>query len=427
MNHRKVQTFLEPQFGFLGKSNGEQLWMHHYTVWSVFKKFVAYIPSIYEKESAFIEVACLLHDLAKRSEKNQRILRGEEEGRVVHKPVLEEVRDYLKLVESSLPFPLTEENIKIVFDIIITHHSISEKDLRGITTDSAGILTELLRYADWLASMETISPRTINEIRKAVKGLCDLTYLEISRFPTPTTYLFLDKAIKKYEEKGWKTLLVFDNGVVFIGERCEIPEKEKIVNKIVNSFFSGFLETQDAYPKNPTRRFLSGASELFPAKFLEMKKDEIEYNLGDIDRKSTQFLKTLQDLFRLNKSLEKLKKGTAWELVSPCLSSSGGTKVKTILWEKWFEEVAPEHIDSKAIGTLFERLKGKDLVPTSYLKESDFGELCLAKLKAKDLYDMLFAVAEEVEERVSDITSLEDYVDDIISIEENKDFHDIVT
>ena len=426
MNAKEAQKFLEPQFGFFGKSNGEQLWMHHYTVWNVFKKFVAYIPSIDEKEREFIEVACLLHDIAKRSEKNQRILRGEEEGKVVHKPGLDEVRDYLKLVESSLPFPPTEENIKIVFDIIVTHHSISEEDLRWITTDSAGVLTELLRYADWLASMESIFPRTINEIRKATKGLFDLTYFEIARFPTPTTYLFLDETIKKYREKGWKTLLVFDNGVVFIGERCEMPQKDEIVNKIQNTFFSGFLESQDAYPKNPARRFLSGASELFPAKFLAVKRDKVEYNLGDIDRKSTQFLKTLQDLFRLNKSLEKLKKESAWELVSPCLSSSGGTKVKTILWEKWFEEAAPEHIDSRARSALFERLKVKEIVPVLYLKESDFGDIYLAKMKAEDLYEILFEIAREVEEKVSDIKSLEDYMDDIISIEERRDFKDIV-
>lgn len=427
MNAREVQKFLEPQFGFLGKSNGEQLWMHHYTVWSVFKKFVTYIPSIDEKEEEYIEMACLLHDIAKRSEKNQRILRGEEEGKVVHKPGLEEVRDYLKLVENSLPFPPTEENIKIVFDIIVTHHSISEEDLRGITTDSAGVLTELLRYADWLASMESISPRTINEIRKATKGLFDLSYCEIARYPTPTTYLFLDETIKKYREKGWKTLLVFDNGVVFIGERCEMPQKDEIVDKIQNIFFSGFLESQDPYPKNPARRFLSGASELFPAKFLAVKRDKIEYNLGDIDRKSTQFLKTLQDLFRLNKSLEKLKKESAWELVSPCLSSSGGTKVKTILWEKWFEEVAPEHIDSRARSVLFERLKVKEIVPVRYLRESDFGDVYLAKMKAEDLYEILFEIAREVEEKVSDIKPLEDYMDDIISIEERRDFKDIVS
>jgi len=218
MKEREVQKFLEPQFGFLGKSSGEQLWMHHYTVWRIFKKFAAYIPSLNEHEREFIEVACLLHDVAKRSELNQRILRGEESDKilVIHKPKLEEVQSYLELAEDVLPFPITKDNIKTVFDIIVTHHSISEEDLQEITTDSVGILTELLRYSDWLASMDSVSSRTINEIRKVTKGLFDLTYFEISRFPAPSTYLFLDGAIKIYDKKGWKPLVVFDNGVVFI-------------------------------------------------------------------------------------------------------------------------------------------------------------------------------------------------------------------
>lgn len=422
MNEKEVQKFLEPQFGFLGKSNGEQLWMHHYTVWNVFKKFVAYIPSIDKKEEGYIEVACLLHDIAKRSEKNQRILRGEEGGKVIHKPSLGEVHDYLKLVEKSLPFPPTEENIKILFDIIVTHHSITEEDLRGITTDSAGILTELLRYADWLASMESISPRTINEIRKATKGLFDLTYFEISRFPTPTTYLFLDETIKKYKEKGWKTLLVFDNGVVFIGERCERPEKDEIVSSLLSSFFDRSLGLQSVYPPMFTKNVLAGLSELFPLQFMVVGEHEqqIRNNLADINRKGVQFLRLLFDIFNL-KDLNRLKKELhLWELIPSCLGPSGHPKAKRT-WSNYFDEEAPEHINTEVINGLLEKIKVGDVIAKRYEVAVDYEEY-LSRLTAEELFSVLYAVAKRVEDEVADTETLKRYLEDLMSLEEIKDF-----
>lgn len=425
MNYKEVQVFLEPQFGFLAKSNGEQLWMHHYTVWSAFRKFVEYIPSIDEDEGKIIEVACLLHDIAKMSEKNQSILKGKEKGKVVHKPTIGEFHDYLELIEGTLPFPLTDENTKNIFDIVLTHHSISEDDLREITTNSAGILTELLRYADWLASMETVSPMTINRIRKVINGLFDLSYFEISRFTTPTTYLFLDKAIEIYKGKGWETLLVFDNGVVFIGERCEIPEKEEIVDHLLHSFFDMSLTLQSVYPPMFTKNILAGLSELFPSQFMKVGDHEqsIKDNLGNIDRKGVQFLRLLYDIFNL-KGINKVKKELPfWDLIPSCLGPSGHPKAKRI-WSKYFDEDAPESINTDIINGLLERIKVKDIIPERYDIPVDYDKY-LSKLTPDELFSVLYTVAISVEEEVSDTEAIKRYFGNIISLEEIKDFRSI--
>jgi len=424
MNEREVQKFLEPQFGFLGKSSGEQLWMHHYTAWRVFKKFAAYIPSLNESEREFIEVACLLHDVAKKSELNQRILRGEERDKikVIHKPILDEVQTYLELVKDILPFPITKDNVKTVFDIIVTHHSISEDDLEEITTDSAGILTELLRYADWLTSMESVSPRTINEIRKLTKGLFDLTYFEISRFSTPTTYLFLDEAIKKYREKGWKTLLVFDNGVVFIGERCETPEKDEVVSYQLSSFFNRSLGLQSVYPPMFTKNILAGLSELFPLQFMVVgdHEQQIRNNLGDIVRKGVQFLRLLYDIFNL-RGINRLRRELPlWELIPACLGPSGHPKAKRI-WPDYFDEKAPESINTDAINGLLEKIKVNEVIPMNCELSIDYKEY-LSRLTAEELFSVLYAVAKRVEEDVADKETLERYLEDLMSLEEIKDF-----
>ena len=98
MDRKEVIKFLEPQLGYLAKSNGEQLWMHHYTVWSIFKEISKYIPSLEEDDIKLMDVACLIHDIGKRKNIYQEMFKkgGGESIREGHKPTLEEVKEYIK-------------------------------------------------------------------------------------------------------------------------------------------------------------------------------------------------------------------------------------------------------------------------------------------------------------------------------------------
>ncbi len=84
---------------------------------------------------------------------------------------------HIGAVEEALPNPLSQEDKQFIFDTILTHHSVSDNDIESITTPSAGIYTEILRYSDWLASFDNISPNTLLKIKNYTDRLFDLAYL----------------------------------------------------------------------------------------------------------------------------------------------------------------------------------------------------------------------------------------------------------
>lgn len=288
----------EPQFGLLAKSSGEQLWAHHFTVWSIFKKMAKFYPSLDEKEKYLLEIACLFHDIGKQLPENQEILLGNKKGKVIHKPNFEDFSEQIESICEYLPSPLSKEEIKSIFDIILTHHSISDNDLENVTTSSAGIFTEILRYSDWLASQDEISPTTIDTIKSFTFRLFELTYFEVSRFASPFTNLILEKVIRKYKELNWEVLMVFDNGAIFIGENgTKYPEKEQLVLEIYNDFVLKSLSSQKPNPVNFTNVMLAGMSKSNPSYYLDVHKDPFLNALGDTEKNFSIFFKFIIEVF----------------------------------------------------------------------------------------------------------------------------------
>lgn len=425
MNHRQVQDFLDPQFGYLAKSSGEQLSAHHFTCWSVFRKIARYIPSLDEKDKELIEVACLIHDIAKKNEKNQRILRGIESGQVIHKPTYEEVVEYI----DNSPLSLSDKDKKTIFDLILTHHSVSDGDLRGITTPSAGILTELLRFSDWIASMDEVMPETVGRIRDNFSGLLDITYAEVSRFPSPTTYLLLGMIIEEYKNAGWESLLLLDNGAIFIAKGVNLPSKDTVIKEALNLFFDQSLGVQAVYSPNFTKNFLGGLSRLFPASFMKAKdhRGKIIDNLSDIERKGVQFLRLLFDILSLDSIAKIRRELSIWNLIPSCLGPSGHRKVKEEKWHKFFKEDAPSSINAEAIGKLFSKLILKETIPSLHLGKfnSEWHKKRLADLKPDQLFEILYAIAAYYEEKGVGTQELKEYLEAIISMEEEKEFASI--
>lgn len=424
MNWQQVRDFLDPQFGYLAKSSGEQLSAHHFTCWSVFTKIASFIPSLNEREKELLEIACLIHDIAKTSEKNQRILRGRESGQVIHKPIYENIAGYID--RSS--FSLSDEDKKTVFDIVLTHHSVSNENIREITIPSAGILTELLRYSDWIASMDEVRPETIGRIRDDLSGLLDLTFTEISRFPSPSTYLALKVIIGEYKNAGWEPLLLLDNGAIFIGKQIKPPLKNQVIDKALEVFFDQSLGVQSVYSPNFTKNFLGGLSQLFPASFMKAKdhKEKIIDNLSDIERKGIQFLRLLSDILP-SESLSKIRRELPiWNLIPACLGPSGHPKAKR-LWFDFFSEEAPSSINAEAINRLFSKLTLKETIPSLHLNQinSDWHPKRLSELKSDQLFEVLYSIAFYYEERETGTQDLRLYLDAIISMEEEKDFESI--
>ncbi|MEW6455475.1 MAG: HD domain-containing protein [Acidobacteriota bacterium] len=432
MEIKEVKVFLEPQFGYLAKSNGEQLWAHHFAVWNVFRKMGRFIPSLDDREKELLELSCLIHDIGKLREESQKFFRGEGENPRDHKSTIEEVRKYLNKedLKGILPFELTESDIKFIYDTIKPHHSLSDSDIKEISTDSAGIFTELVRYADWLASMESISPETINKVRQYCDELFDLTYFEVSRFPSPTTFHFLRNIFKEYQSLGWELLLTFDNAALFIGKGLSYPEKEKIIESISKAFFDKSLGIQSAYPKAFTKALLGGLSKVFPAQFMiaANHKNEIIGNLGDVSRKGVQFLRILYDIFSLDSSeFSKIKKNLPkWNTIGACLGTSGHPKAKR-QWEKAFGENPPASINTNTLSHLLNILTVKDVIPDEFIADKKYLDDKLSNLKPDNLFILLHKIAEDYEKKMSGSQEMLDYLNSVLSMEEEKDFRKIAS
>ena len=425
----EIKEILEPQLGYLAKSNGEQLLSHHYTVWSVLSKIAKFIPSLDERERYLLELSALLHDVGKMSEENQQKLRKgfEEPGsfKIVHKMTQEELNKYFEKVE--LLKRLSEEERKFIYDVILTHHSVSRDDLRDISTPSAGIFTELLRYADHLGSMERVNPNTIARVREALRGFLDITYFQISRFPSPTTYLFLEEGIKAYREKGWDLLLVFDNAAVFIGEKgLGFPNREDVVRVIEDVFFNSSLKFQSVYNVF-TKCVLGGLSCTLPAKFMEANKDRIVSNLGNVTKKGGQFFRLLQDLYALDEREYKTIKNRLpfCDLIQALCGSSGHPRAKG-LWKNLFKEEPPDSFNENALTSLLSKISPSDIIPDEYLSELPVDRRKkLDRFTPEELFQLLYHIARRREEKVGDYSDITRYVETIMALEEKANFKEL--
>ncbi|MCK4730361.1 MAG: HD domain-containing protein [Candidatus Aenigmarchaeota archaeon] len=427
MEKEEVIKILEPQVGYLAKSNGEQLWMHHFTVWNIFKEISEYIPYLKKNKNdkKLLEMACLIHDLEKRNPKYQELFKsgGGKPIKEGHKPILTEIKKY---VEAYTNYSFSKEEIKEIYDIILTHHSISDKNVNEITTNSVGVKTKILKWCDHLASMENVNYNLIQEIREYLGELklADLTYFEISRFPSPTTMLFVEEGIKVYKQNGWTPLIVLDNSCVFIGKNAKMPEKEKITNQILNRFFE---ETMQLYPVyHPTKNILGGLSQIFPFQFLklERKKEEIKENLSNVDKKGNQFFRLLYDLVNLsqNKEIQNLKKQyKLLNFLSSCLYTSGHKRAKE-QWNEYFNE-KPSSINTEKINELLEKIRLSDISPIRYYN-TNISNKFLSEIRKDELLSVLSKIAEDSEDKAK-IEQLKGTIDNLITAEEEKDFREV--
>jgi len=424
MELKAIKKILEPQFGYLAKSTGEQLWAHHFTVWNIFVKMSKYYPSLDDKEKYLLELSCLFHDLGKEKSENQDILLGEKSGKLVHKPKIEDLTEHIDAIKDFLPNPLSQEDKKFICDIILTHHSVSDSDIENITTSSAGIFTEILRYSDWLASFDNISPNTLIKIKNYTDKLFDLVYIEISRSASPTTNLILDITIKKYIELGWTVLMVFDTGAIFIGNKgTEYPEKALLIEDIYSNFVKKSLEFQKPNPTNFTNVMLAGASKTKPSLFLDAHKDIILEALGNVDKASSFFFKFLIEVFDNAGYIS----GDVREKypVFDVLKAASGTRGVPNARKKWSEVkggTIPDKLNDM-LKEMFNLSKIKDVIPNEFSSDETLKNTELNKLKPDVLLNILYTVARKFEiTDAEEDKQLKEYISYIISLEEEINF-----
>lgn len=430
MEAREAIKILDPQFGYWAKSNGELLYAHHFSVWSIFKKLADLSPSLDESEKELMETACLVHDIGKMRIENQRKLKNNEDM-VEHRIEMDEVKEYFSKVELLKDF--NDGSIKKIRDIIHTHHSVAEHDLSEIFTLGASFFTNLLRTADHIASMENISFETLYRFREFYKNKIDFTYFSFSRFASPTTFSIVNNLIQSYKGKGWILLRTFDNGAIFTSKpKTVLPEKNDCVRKINESILKRSLSLQKSLPSGYTGDFLTLLSKEYPDVFLECNKDQIINALGNKDQKAMVFFKLARDILsardlvpiKLTKNIIEGKNDNPWILgLLESANSTSAHKYAKELFKKFTGKSPPEKVNRDMINPLFDTTRIEELFPISLGLPQDKNTQ-LQTLKPKELFELLQAIAKSKKDK-NQKSELEDYISVCISMDEETNFREI--
>lgn len=421
MEFRVALEVLRPQWltGEWAKSNGELLWAHQYTVWSVGRKLAAHAPSLTSEETRLLELACLTHDIGKRRSKCQARLRGGQ-GPGDHKLELEELTAYFRQ-ELSGRIEVSDDEIRAIWDIARTHHSVSGTDIRIQTFARAAMPGKLLMTADWIASMERPDFGTLSRLQEFYEGRIGLTYFEFSRFPSPTSYLAVKIALEQYWRQGWEPLVVFPQGAVLAASPGQPrPSRAELARAIEVEIIQQSLALQKSVPTGYTGDFLTLLSSQYPDQFLTANRSIILEKLGSVDR-ALVFLKLSRDILsargRINSAVK--EKCVLLDLVDSANSTSAHPRVK-VRYAGAYHRPAPDKVNRDMLDPLFEEASVERLIPAGIRVPVD-PSTPLRELKDQQLFEILQVLAACPDEPDSE-SRLCQYLRASLLLEEDADF-----
>ncbi len=470
MDQQQAINILKPLMWKIGKSNGEQLWMHQFTVWHIFNQMttIGAFPKIEKEKKDVLEVACLLHDLKKSTPWNQMILFGEtdtdkiltdyqnwwkskgiriegrqlsnikrlfDRGRTDHQIETEQdleyfLRPYLRKVEQHLPFRITGERTRAIFDLI-KHHFLKEADISQSELPGFGNYLHILKLCDRMASMETVDVTTINELKnvnRLGRQIFDATYFTISRNFGPFTALVSDILFESYKKSGWVPLLYLEGGGILVTRgKGNIPDKEKTLNKLYQAFLEKSLETLPI--QYGTKTNLTGMAADHPQKFLHAHKDEIIRKLNESDAGIVffKFLTEILDNVGYRKEPERGKL-PALDVLFGLSAGTRGIPIAGKKWRRYKGEPLPIKEDGTGIekrGSLnhiFNSVRIKEIIPDSLLTNLGISLPLLRDYSSHELFDVLSELSGMSERDVERDTKIKTYLDEIVAMEEEKDF-----
>lgn len=263
-------------------------------------------------------LAAFLHDMGKESAEFQE---GLKKGKTPpHLPTIEQISEFLELCEisdaslASDVFAITIATHRGVGETISSLRAEKQKIGRG-ETPSLIFLGDITKLADWIASAN--SPEDAYRATRAddFRGLLDqitihFEYYSLLKIRGVLTYI-LHKALQEtYNEHGLRTLAVFPNGCLFIGQ--DAPDinslKEKSIERtgvlLRNALLDkAFLESSTAMQIN--RAMIANdalvALDSLPTfiKYAESRTVSLPQKTDDQKRAIfLRFISTLQDAIR---------------------------------------------------------------------------------------------------------------------------------
>ncbi len=415
----EIKTILKPQFGYLAKSTGEVLWVHDFNLWSIASKILNFIPRFNDKEKRLLEITALIHDIGKMSLKNQSILSGTDNGKCKHTQTQEQIKSYFKQNELIDLLSLSEEDMAFIYHAHL-HHNLPDEALKT-APPALAVYTDIIRFADWLASQERINEKLIQRISNSLKPFCQITTVNISRPSGPSSYLLFDVANNIYRDKGWNVLIILANSLVLIAPpSTAYPDKNEVIQKFQEDIIGKSLELQKPNFNNFAAVLLAGESAKNPALYLDVHRDFIKDALSDFDRASSYFFKLMIEMLVLSKKLPKEKYPILDILKGFC-----GTRGIPIARRNW------QNRGGKIVEPLKEMLKEifnainlNEVLPQEILvlEKEEFAKP-LKKLSSDQLFNILYQIAEKLFS--PDYTDFKFALNSIINMEEEIDFREI--
>lgn len=420
----EVKATLKPQFGLLGKGGefkAEPLWVHAFTLWSIASKIIKFIPRFDDKERRLLEITVLIHDIGKMTEKNQTILSGEIEGRVRHTQTKEQLKKYFIDYDLLGQLTLSEDDIDFIYYAHL-HHNLPEEALKT-APPSLAVYADIIRYADWLASMERLDRKQIQDISTKLEPFCQIATVHISRPEGPSNYLLFDIAYKTYKEMGWDVLIVLPDSLLLIAPKgTPYPAKKDVVNKFQETLIRKSLSLQKPNLTNFAAVLLAGESSKNPRLYLETHKDYLRDALGDFDRSPSFFFKLLIEMLdNSGKLTTDIKKDYP---ILDILKGLCGTRGIPIARKKWTE------MGGKVTEPLKEMLKEifmtislTKILPSDILN-TEKPDRDLKKITADELFKILILIGDNLFPKTAKDLLMEE-LEYLITMEEEIDFIEV--
>lgn len=415
----QVKKILRPQFEYLAKSYGEPLWLHSFSVWSILSKLVAHVPRFTDKEKLLMELAALLHDIGKMRLRSQLILAKGSGATLKHTATKEEIETYLRSFILSGLLELTKGDIDSIWEFAL-HHHLSDDQLKEAQIPAFGVYAEVVRFADWLSSMERLEMSSVMRIADVLKGICQLTVFGLGRYASPTTHCLLQTAIEKYRTSSWETLVILDDGVIFIGDKdAGLPRKREIAEEFADLLVKQSFEGHSIQIKFIRYEVLSGEAAQDPKRFLLQRKDYFIDKMGTIEEGAVLFFRTLMDLYKNAGQLSDQRR-REFPILN-ILAKAGGTngiKQAQELWSKRRRTRISRASTNEFVVDIFNHVTLKEVL----LDSGEAGRSrYLRDMTAIELFDVLLKVASTWFDGKKK-SAIVGAINSIISMEEETDF-----